>query len=219
MAKGETYEEFVAKFDKEKEKTTDDCYTPKSVYNAVVNYCIEEYKIDKDKIVRPFYPGGDYEKEDYTDCVVVDNPPFSMLSKIISFYIENNIKFFLFAPTLTCMHTCSKHSKEFCRIFVTKSIIYENNANVNTAFVTNLDNEYVVKASNKLSNMLLEAQPQYKRKKTKTEKPSNWFSGADIQTKLRAGEAINIKKQEAEFIRKIEGKSIFGGAVIKNEVL
>ena len=31
MAKGETYEEFVAKFKKNAPKTTDDCYTPQPV--------------------------------------------------------------------------------------------------------------------------------------------------------------------------------------------
>ena len=38
MAKGETYEEFVAKFKKNAPKTTDDCYTPQPVYEVVKEY-------------------------------------------------------------------------------------------------------------------------------------------------------------------------------------
>ena len=83
-------------------KTTDDCYTPPNIYEAVVDWCEKEYSIDRTKIVRPFYPGGDYEHYPYKeDSVVIDNPPFSILSKIVRFYNENNIKYFLFAPTLT----------------------------------------------------------------------------------------------------------------------
>ncbi|MFR0556541.1 hypothetical protein [Pseudoscardovia radai] len=50
-------------------------------------------------IVRPFWPGTDYERAQYPDgCVVVDNPPFSILAKIIRFYQAHGIRFFLFAP-------------------------------------------------------------------------------------------------------------------------
>lgn len=38
MAQGETYEEFVAKFEqaRDKPKTTDDCYTPPETYAAIL---------------------------------------------------------------------------------------------------------------------------------------------------------------------------------------
>ena len=53
-------------------------------------------------VVRPFYPGGDYESLVYPDnCVVIDNPPFSIVSQIVRFYLKRGIKFFLFAPYLT----------------------------------------------------------------------------------------------------------------------
>lgn len=68
------YEGFVKKF--EPKKTTDDCYTPDAVYDAVLDWACKEYGIRKDGVVRPFWPGGDYENFDYPeDCVVVDNPP------------------------------------------------------------------------------------------------------------------------------------------------
>jgi len=40
-----TYDLFLEKF--KREKTTDDCYTPENVYEAVLNWCVDEYGIDK----------------------------------------------------------------------------------------------------------------------------------------------------------------------------
>lgn len=40
MSKSESYEEFVDKF--KAKKTTDDCYTPEIVYNAVKEWAIKE---------------------------------------------------------------------------------------------------------------------------------------------------------------------------------
>jgi hypothetical protein len=97
MAAGETYEEFTEKF--KPKKTTDDCYTPPSIYAVIRDWACKEYGIDPAKIVRPFYPGGDYEHYDYPEgAVVLDNPPFSILSKICTFYLDRGIPFFLFAP-------------------------------------------------------------------------------------------------------------------------
>ena len=92
------YESYVAKF-QDKEKTTDDTYTPKDVYEAVVSYVGEMFDLTDKQILRPFYPGGDYENAEYPDNgVVIDNPPFSIFTKICKFYSENNIPFFLFGP-------------------------------------------------------------------------------------------------------------------------
>lgn len=94
-------------------KTTDDCYTPPLVYEAVADWVAREYGLDADKFVRPFYPGGDFEREEYPDgCVVVDNPPFSILSRICRFYVDKGIRFFLFAPTLTLFS--GKHLEHSC---------------------------------------------------------------------------------------------------------
>ena len=97
MAKGETYEEFVAKFKKNAPKTTDDCYTPQPVYEVVKEYALKLAGLTEETCtpVRPFYPGGDYRNYDYpADAYVIDNPPFSILSEIRQFYMEKGIKYF-----------------------------------------------------------------------------------------------------------------------------
>lgn len=142
MARGEIseedeeYQEFLEKF--KLKKTTDDCYTPAPVYDAVARYVEETYGVSRDKFVRPFYPGGDYANEKYPEgCVVVDNPPFSIMAEILRFYDSKGIKFFLFAPTLTLF---SSSSASTCTALpCTLVVIYENGASVNTSFLTNLE--------------------------------------------------------------------------------
>ena len=94
------YDDFVSKF--EPKKTTDDCITPTDVYQIVLNHVHEKCNLQGKQIIRPFFPGGDYENIDYPDnAVVIDNPPFSIITQICRYYINNSIQFFLFAPHLT----------------------------------------------------------------------------------------------------------------------
>ena len=131
----EEYDAFLDKF--EPKRTTDDCYTPDNIYEAVASWVSGEYGIKREDMVRPFYPGGDYRREEYPEgCCVVDNPPFSILAEIIRFYDTEGIRFFLFAPALTLFSSSSS-----CVTCITLgvSVTYENGANVSTSFVTNLD--------------------------------------------------------------------------------
>lgn len=73
------YEGFVEKF--KPKKTTDDCYPPPLVYDAVADWTAKEYGLDRADFVRPFYPGGDYEHFDYVGKIVVDNRPFLFSGK------------------------------------------------------------------------------------------------------------------------------------------
>ena len=91
-AEDEEYREFVDKF--KPKKTTDDCYTPEPVYNTVRDWAITRYGLEGRQIIRPFYPGGDYAHASYPDgCVVIDNPPFSILAEIVDFYQSMHIPF------------------------------------------------------------------------------------------------------------------------------
>ena len=130
----EDYDGFVEKF--KPKKTTDDCYTPPDVYDCVSDWACERFGIDPSGIVRPFWPGGDYESFDYPEgCTVRDNPPFSILSKICEFYLDRGIGFFLFAPALTALSgakTCMRTN----HVFADCDIEYHNGAVVRTSFVT-----------------------------------------------------------------------------------
>ena len=139
LSEDEEYLEFLDKF--KAKKTTDDCYTPAVVYEAVAKWVENEYKVSRKDFVRPFYPGGDYKAEKYPKgCIVVDNPPFSILAEILNFYKDNGVRFFLFAPTLTLFSSSSSSSSALpCGA----TVIYENGASVNTSFLTNLEDRSI----------------------------------------------------------------------------
>lgn len=132
----EKYGNYAAFVDKFKgKKTTDDCYTPPAVMEVVNDYVRNLPNVGDRPFVRPFYPGGDYQAFDYPDnCVVVDNPPFSIYSKIVRWYLKNGIDFFLFAPSLTM---CVR-GVDVCYVVASAAVLYENGATVNTSFTTNL---------------------------------------------------------------------------------
>ena len=157
------YKDFVEKF--KPKKTTDDCYTPKNVFEAVKQWACEEYGIDPEKIVRPFWPGGDYEAMNYPDgCVVLDNPPFSIITKIVRNYIAAGVRFFLFAPYLT---NFASNTQGTCHIITDIKITYENGAKVNTSFVTNIDKQYKCRTAPGLRQMLAQAEYENTHKDNK----------------------------------------------------
>ncbi len=140
LSEDEEYLEFLDKF--KAKKTTDDCYTPAVVYEAVAKWVENEYHVNRKDFVRPFYPGGDYKAEKYPKgCIVVDNPPFSILAEILNFYKDNGVRFFLFAPTLTLFSSSSSSSSS--ALPCGAQVIYENGASVNTSFLTNLEDRAV----------------------------------------------------------------------------
>lgn len=150
--KDEAYLEFVEKF--KPKHTSDDCFTPPKIYDAVVKFVKEHYG-HKGEIVRPFYPGGDYQKFVYPEgCIVIDNPPFSIASEIVKFYVDNKIDFFLFANGQTLFSLLRQGAH--C-VVVGCDIEYENGAKVNTAFVTSLG-ENDVEISATLRSMIVSAE-------------------------------------------------------------
>lgn len=120
-------------------KTSDDVFTIPLVYEEVLKYINEKIiPIDSIEIQRPFYPGGDYQKdaETYNEkSVVIDNPPFSISSEILDFYIKNNIKFFIFTNGLTIFHYLNRDVHLLCPY---ANIEYDNGAKINTCFIHNL---------------------------------------------------------------------------------
>ena len=154
----DNYEEFLAKFDAP--KTTDDCYTPAEVYGAVLGWLKERVDLSGANIVRPFFPGGDYEAYDYKeDDVVVDNPPFSILARILRFYHDRGIRFFLFGPQLTLF---SSSSSSLTYIPCACAVEYANGAKVSTGFISNLFGDVLAMSAPDLRKRIKEAQEKAK---------------------------------------------------------
>lgn len=216
MAKGETYQEFVDKF--KPKKTTDDCYTPDAIYNAIRDWACKEYNLDPGKIVRPFWPGGDYEHFDYPEgCIVLDNPPFSILSKIIDFYDQNNIDYFLFEPELTSISRRGAH-----HIVSDCKITYENGAIVPTGFATNLE-PAIIRSAPDLYKALQEVDKRRRKETTKQipkyQYPRNVLTVSMVKHFSKAGVVFKVYEKDTHFIRRLEdqkskGKTIFGAGYL-----
>lgn len=151
------YGEFTEKF--KAKLTTDDCYTPVEVYEAVLGWLREKVDLSGANIVRPFWPGCDYEAYDYKeDDVVVDNPPFSILAGILRFYQGRGIRFFLFGPQLTIFSTSSSLTYIPCAC----AVEYANGAKVNTGFISNLFGDVFAMSAPDLRKRIMEAQEKRK---------------------------------------------------------
>ena len=211
--KFENYDDFIKKFNKPgggHKLTTDDCYTPHDVYDVVLDWVIDKYNLQDDtKIVRPFYPGGNYKEFDYpTNCVVIDNPPFSILASIRKWYMKQGIKYFLFCPTFTSLY--KKH--EDCLVITERKITYTNGALVNTSFVTNLDDKNAIVTAPDLSLLLKQAKSQEVKSSKRIEKkyPKNVVSLVILGSLVKRGQSIAIPKNACCSIREIEAEKRAG---------
>jgi len=210
----EEYEAFVEKF--KPKKTTDDCYTPANVYEEVLNYVKETCDIEGLEVIRPFYPGGDYERVTYTkQIVVVDNPPFSIISQIIRFYNEKGVKYFLFAPHLTIFSTNQKYTA----IVTIADITYENGARVKTSFVTNMMGDYKIIGAPDLKKRIETIQKKEHVSFPKYKYPENVVTVSRIASLVEKGVSIKIKEKDLAFCRGLESqkkykKGIFGSGYL-----
>lgn len=204
------YESFRKKFN-EKEKTTDDCYTPEDVYEAVLEWVGERYDLNGKVIQRPFYPNGDYKKEVYYENgVVIDNPPFSIQVEITKFYVDNNIPFFLFANGMTVFASC----KLCCAVVCGVQIEYHNGAKVRTNFITNLFDAKCIVAGSLLRK--IEACPSQMNKKKPLKKfayPTNIFRVSEAQTLAVRGVDTEIRNA-VHNSNPVHGQELFGDSLI-----
>jgi hypothetical protein len=208
---------FVEKF--ETKKTTDDCYTPKEVFDIVLNYVNEKCDIQGKRIIRPFFPGGDFESIEYpADCVVIDNPPFSIISKIVRFYIDQNVQFFLFAPHLTLFSS----DVDCTHIVVGGNIIYENGAVVKTSFLSNMFGDVKIVGDSELYEKFRELESSSKANLPKYTYPANVVTVSSIQWMVEKGVSIQISKKDAAHCRglasqKTHKKALFGSGFLVSE--
>lgn len=217
----EEYQEFLKKF--EAKKTTDDCYTPDNIYNAVRDWAAEKYEIGNAAIVRPFYPGGDYKSEKYpSGCVVIDNPPFSIISEICEWYTSKRINFFLFAPTLTLLGIM-RGSANY--VVCGCGVVYENGASVNTSFVTNMGGNKIVAAAD--LREILDNENKKNLKKLHRELPKYSYPDEVLTATMLCyiaahGVSLEISERDVHFIRaldaqKASGKGLFGSGFLLSE--
>ena len=173
-------------------------------------------------VVRPFYPGGDYERETYPDgCVVIDNPPFSILSQICRFYMERGIRFFLFAPSLTLFSTGAGK----CNYLpIGADITYENGATVRTSFITNVGG-WKIETAPELRARIEELDDE-NRAERRAELPGYTYPGCVITSQrivpTARWSALRFRGNEVQFVRgldeqKAKGKAIYGGGFLLSE--
>lgn len=208
------YDAFLDKF--EDKKTTDDCYTPKEVMEIIINYVNERYSLTGKKIIRPFYPGGDFESIEYTeDMVVIDNPPFSIITKICKYYLERIIKFFLFCPHLTAFSS----DIDCTHIIASADITYENGATIKTAFVSNMLGDLKIIGDAELHKKFKELQERKKANLPKYEYPDHIITVSKIAYCIEKGINVTFDKKDLKHYRgmdaqKKHGKALFGSGFL-----
>lgn len=218
VSKLEDYDGFVEKF--KPKKTTDDCYTPEEVYGIIIDYVRNICDIEGRKIVRPFYPGGDYENFEYpAGCVVIDNPPFSLFSKIIGFYLDRFIDFFLFGPHLTLF---SSGHQDYTAIVCGADIEYENGAIIKTSFATNMLGSLKVVNSPDLYVKLMSIRESKKSNLPKYEYPNNVLTVSSVWALTTKGIPFKVDRRDTAFCRSLDSqrphkKTIFGAGYLLSE--
>ena len=171
-AKQMDYAAYVKKFLPNYVYTTDDTFTPPKVYQAVIDWLTMEGKTQGRRILRPFYPGGDFEAIEYQPGdFVVDNPPFSQMSRIVRFYQENKIDFFLFYDR---RYSLAYMREGLTIIYINECIEFDNGAQVVPAFVTNVFDGAAVYSSKTLNEMIKAG--QVKQSEPRNEYPDDVFS-------------------------------------------
>jgi hypothetical protein len=208
------YEGFVQKF--EPKKTTDDCYTPPEVFKIVLDYVAANYDLTGKNIIRPFFPGGDYQAIEYgPNDVVIDNPPFSIITPIARYYIERGVPFFLFAPHLTLFVA----DIDCTHIVVGGNIIYENGANVKTSFLSNMFGNAKIIGEPDLYAKFCELEERSKVRLPKYEYPLNVLTVSHISWIIERGIPLRFNKQSVKHYRQMDAqkphkKAIFGSGFI-----
>lgn len=204
------YATFVKKFEESKAHTTDDCLTPPELYDAVLSWCMERYRIPETaRIVRPFYPGGDYEALAYEPGdVVIDNPPFSIMSRIVRFYEEKGVPFVLFCQGQTAA-SATRLRPGLTIVLTGASPVYANGATVMLALVTNLSPETRVELAATLARRIRALYPY--PKEIKSHKfPPGITNSARLGTMAKF---LDYRVREADYIDRVDGYHPFGGGI------
>jgi len=215
------YNEFVDKF--KPRHTSDDTHTPANVYEAALSWAEKRYGLDRAKVVRPFFPGGDYANAEYPEgCIVLDNPPFSILAQIVRFYLGRKIPFFLFAPSLTCI----AHARHpgCAAIFSDSDITFDNGAVVRCAFLTSLEDPGTLAVSAPdLGDAIAVCEAANrkvgKKKTTPLALPDELITGARMQYLAAHHTPFVVRRADAAFVHKLDNYpgGIYGKGFLLSE--
>ena len=196
------------------------------MYDVVKEWECGKYGIDPSKIVRPFYPGGDYQAFDYSGGkVVLDNPPFSILAEICDFYQENGIPFFLFCPTITAL-SGRRTVMTLCHIVCGAAVTYENGAVVSTSFITSYGGDVVAMTAPDLRKLVEEKDEELQKagkvELPKYEYPDEIVTAAMMSKWCKHGVEYSVSSCDCAPIYALDaqaesGKTIFGGRLILPE--
>ena len=215
------YQSFVEKFIPK--KTTDDCYTPENIYAVVKDWAVDRYGLSGAEVLRPFYPGGDYKAVTYDEnAVVIDNPPFSIISEICDWYVQNGVRFFLFAPALTLL-SIGRGSLNY--IACGAHVVFENGANISISFVTNMG-DFAVESAPDLLGLLKAANDENLRVARKDlpvySYPANVLTSTMVQYFSSHGVDFRVPRAHLSFVRSLDsqrekGKGLFGSGFLISE--
>ena len=220
---GEASPEYDAFVDKFRPKlTTDDCYTPANVFAAVRDWAVDRYGLQGAELLRPFFPGGDCQAAEYPEnCVVLDNPPFSILSEICAWYDEHSVRYFLFCPGMT---TFSINAGRCNYLPCGNNIMFDNGADLPVSYLTNMGDVKIEIAPDLYEAVA--AADRINRAKVKAGLPvydyPDCVCSAAINKLAKYGQALRISADDAVFIRALDaqkdmGKAIYGGGFLLSE--
>ena len=189
------------------------------MYEAVVRYVGTVIDLTDKVILRPFFPGGDYENAEYPENgVVIDNPPFSLFTKICAFYSARQIPFFIFGNGLT-IGRCYK----FCTAVVVDSlIVFENGAKVQCNFASNLYGDAIAVTAPLLSQMIAACPSQ----DTKVNLPSFQYPQqlvtiSDLQKICKGGTEFRIERSQAHIVGNLDNfpkkSGLFGAQLLVSD--
>ena len=115
-----------------------------NVYSSTIRNCVKNHVLSTYSstlsgytAIEPFYNGDDYTTVDYTNKVVVDEPPFNQIMDILNYYRTNGVYFFLYIPALCDVAKLTRHSRTL--IDTSVALIKQNDVTTFTSFITNLE--------------------------------------------------------------------------------
>ncbi len=202
---------------------SDKHYTPKSVYDVVKDWAVNQYHLQGKNIVRPFWPGADYKTYDYQpNDVVIDNPPFSIQQQIVDWYLERKIPFFLFVDGKSL--SLLARDRPVTYVIVNQKIRYDNSGmRVKTNFLTNLEPENMAHTVPTLDKAISKVDNPYKQKGiAKYVYPQNLLRFTELDRIAVNGYEYVVSRSKSKFVRGLDEqkpfhKEIFGGGVLVND--